>query len=154
VSDEAAFLAALQANPADDTARLVYADWLDEHNAPQKAEYLRLVVALAQQEGNLVTGSGAERFVGLAVALSKEWRMAAGSRFSLVLDSYWDHIRTHKFVRELTGCGLGEAKRMVENLPHPLLSQIPFEDASRVCEAVRGWEYLTLRIAPFVPHSR
>ncbi|VTS05823.1 TIGR02996 domain-containing protein [Gemmata obscuriglobus] len=36
MSDEAAFLEALKTNPADDTVRLVYADWLDEHNAPEK----------------------------------------------------------------------------------------------------------------------
>ena len=31
----------MKANPADDTARLVYADWLDEHGEPAKTEYLR-----------------------------------------------------------------------------------------------------------------
>lgn len=38
MSEEAPFLAALKANPADDTARRVYADWLDEHDEPAKAE--------------------------------------------------------------------------------------------------------------------
>ena len=50
MSDEAAFLEALKANPADDTTRLVYADWLDEHGEPAKAEYLRLVAAVVRQE--------------------------------------------------------------------------------------------------------
>src|SRR5262245_43625774 len=31
MSDEAALLAAIRANPEEDTPRLVYADWLDEH---------------------------------------------------------------------------------------------------------------------------
>jgi uncharacterized protein (TIGR02996 family) len=48
MSEEAAFLMALKASPADDTARLVYADWLDDHDQPQKAEYLRLVAELAR----------------------------------------------------------------------------------------------------------
>ena len=48
--DEAAFLAAIRARPADDTARLVYADWLDERgdaDAVAKSKYLRLEVQLA-----------------------------------------------------------------------------------------------------------
>jgi uncharacterized protein (TIGR02996 family) len=43
MSDEDAFLAAIAATPADDTPRLVYADWLDDRNDP-RAEYLRLEV--------------------------------------------------------------------------------------------------------------
>ena len=42
--DELAFLAALTADPADDATRLIYADWLEEHGDPHRAEYLRLVV--------------------------------------------------------------------------------------------------------------
>lgn len=34
MSDEAAFLAAIRAAPTDDLPRLVYADWLDEHDRP------------------------------------------------------------------------------------------------------------------------
>ncbi|MCI0701325.1 MAG: TIGR02996 domain-containing protein [Planctomycetia bacterium] len=41
MSDEAAFLRAIQANPADSTAKLVYADWLDEHGEQERAEYVR-----------------------------------------------------------------------------------------------------------------
>ena len=39
--DERAFLAAITAAPADDTVRLVYADWLDEHGQPTRAEFIR-----------------------------------------------------------------------------------------------------------------
>ena len=45
MSDEAAFLAAIAAEPADDTRRLVYADWLDERGDP-RGEYLRLELQL------------------------------------------------------------------------------------------------------------
>jgi uncharacterized protein (TIGR02996 family) len=41
MKDEAAFLKALRENPADDTTRLVYADWLDERGDP-RAEFIRL----------------------------------------------------------------------------------------------------------------
>ena len=41
MSDDEAFLAAVAAHPADDTPRLVYADWLDDRGDP-RAEYVRL----------------------------------------------------------------------------------------------------------------
>lgn len=42
MSDEDALLAAIVANPDDDTPRLVYADWLDENGRPERAEFIRL----------------------------------------------------------------------------------------------------------------
>jgi uncharacterized protein (TIGR02996 family) len=44
MSDEAALLHAIYANPDDDTPRLVYADWLDEHDQPERAEFIRVQV--------------------------------------------------------------------------------------------------------------
>jgi uncharacterized protein (TIGR02996 family) len=46
MSEERAFLAALAANPADATARLVFADWLTEHDDP-RGEWLRARTQLA-----------------------------------------------------------------------------------------------------------
>lgn len=46
MSDEAALLHAIHANPDDDTPRLVYADWLDENGQPERAEFIRLQVRL------------------------------------------------------------------------------------------------------------
>jgi uncharacterized protein (TIGR02996 family) len=37
-----AFLQAILESPDDDTPRLVYADWLDEHDDPTRAEFIRL----------------------------------------------------------------------------------------------------------------
>lgn len=51
--DEAAFLNAIRTNPADETARLVYADWLADRDDPRadfarlSAEFLRCVRGLA-----------------------------------------------------------------------------------------------------------
>jgi uncharacterized protein (TIGR02996 family) len=42
MSDESQFLAAMAADPDDDTPRLVFADWLDEHGQPDRAEFIRL----------------------------------------------------------------------------------------------------------------
>src|SRR5688572_5456689 len=42
MSDRDALLRAIIDNPADDAPRLVYADWLDEHGDPDRAEFIRL----------------------------------------------------------------------------------------------------------------
>jgi uncharacterized protein (TIGR02996 family) len=42
MSDEDALLAAIAANPDEDTPRLAYADWCDEHDQPARAEFIRL----------------------------------------------------------------------------------------------------------------
>ncbi|HUR53172.1 MAG TPA: TIGR02996 domain-containing protein [Gemmataceae bacterium] len=49
MSDEAAILAAIAAQPAEDTPRLAYADWLDEHGdaaARIRAEFIRVQCAI------------------------------------------------------------------------------------------------------------
>jgi uncharacterized protein (TIGR02996 family) len=48
VNDEAAFLAAIRADPADDTARLVFADWLQENGRSEWADLIRVQVELAR----------------------------------------------------------------------------------------------------------
>ena len=49
--DEAALLAAIAARPADDTPRLVYADWLDDHDQPARAEFIRVQCEVARIDG-------------------------------------------------------------------------------------------------------
>ncbi len=68
MSDEAAFLKALRDNPADDTTRLVYADWLDERNDP-RAEFIRL----RQQHADLTA-----RINELAGQFDPAWLAAVG----------------------------------------------------------------------------
>ncbi len=41
MNDEAALLAAIVADPREDTPRLVFADWLDENGQPERAEFIR-----------------------------------------------------------------------------------------------------------------
>ena len=45
-----AFLRAIREHPDDDTPRLVYADWLDEHGDADRAEFIRAQCALARLE--------------------------------------------------------------------------------------------------------
>jgi uncharacterized protein (TIGR02996 family) len=46
----AAFLADICAYPDDDGVRLIYADWLEEHGHPERAEFLRVQIAQANGE--------------------------------------------------------------------------------------------------------
>ncbi|MBA4067200.1 MAG: hypothetical protein C0501_26540 [Isosphaera sp.] len=48
MSDEQGLLAAIWDQPHDDTPRLVYADWLDEHDQPERAEFVRVQCAAAR----------------------------------------------------------------------------------------------------------
>jgi uncharacterized protein (TIGR02996 family) len=47
-SDERAFLDAICEQPDDDTARLVYADWLTEHDRADRGEFIRVEIELAR----------------------------------------------------------------------------------------------------------
>jgi len=46
MSDEDALLAAIAAHPEEDTPRLAYSDWLEEHGEPIRAEFIRVQVAV------------------------------------------------------------------------------------------------------------
>src|SRR5262245_35217759 len=50
MSDEEALLAAIAAHPEEDTPRLAYADWLDEHDQPIRAEFIRVQVEVTRVE--------------------------------------------------------------------------------------------------------
>jgi uncharacterized protein (TIGR02996 family) len=54
VSERAAFQTAIAADPTDNTTRLVYADWLDEHDERDRAEFIRVQVELAAIKGDEV----------------------------------------------------------------------------------------------------
>jgi uncharacterized protein (TIGR02996 family) len=48
MNQEQAFLRAVCENPEDDDVRLVFADWLDEHGEPERAEFIRLQIEQAR----------------------------------------------------------------------------------------------------------
>jgi uncharacterized protein (TIGR02996 family) len=66
--EEEAFLRGIVANPEDDTARLVYADWLDERGF-SRGEFLRNAVALRSEASRPVI----DRLLGLWSMISAEW---------------------------------------------------------------------------------
>src|SRR5262249_20860748 len=47
---EEAFIQAIIADPDDDAPRLIYADWLDEQGECERAEFIRVQVALARMD--------------------------------------------------------------------------------------------------------
>jgi uncharacterized protein (TIGR02996 family) len=47
MTQDDAFLQAIIEQPDDDTPRLIYADWLDEHGDPDRAEFIRVQCELA-----------------------------------------------------------------------------------------------------------
>jgi len=49
VSEDAALLAAIRQAPDDDAPRLIYADWLDEHGQPERAEFIRVQIGLSRK---------------------------------------------------------------------------------------------------------
>lgn len=49
--EQAAFLRAICDEPADDTARLVYADWLEEHGERERAFYIRSEIGIWRAGG-------------------------------------------------------------------------------------------------------
>src|SRR5687767_4232018 len=49
-SDEQALLDEIAARPGDDAPRLVYADWLDDHGEPDRAELIRLQCRMADMD--------------------------------------------------------------------------------------------------------
>jgi uncharacterized protein (TIGR02996 family) len=72
--EEKVFIRAVLTNPAELTAWLVYADWLDEHDNPTRAEFLRLTVRHAQLHNtDLEWYTVAARLRELRSALDPNW---------------------------------------------------------------------------------
>jgi uncharacterized protein (TIGR02996 family) len=77
-AEERALLAAIIAQPEDDTPRLVYADWLQEHGREERAEFIRAQVWLARPRQVTETarqrGEWSARVRSLLQTHSERWR--------------------------------------------------------------------------------
>lgn len=123
---EEAFLARLADHPDDDTTRLIYADWLEDRGDP-RAAYLRAEVDLARMEpGTPEYHEGELRLVAAREGLSADWVASACRVYDLVLWGYpaGSKIAVIKSIRELTRCGLAEAKEISESLPATILGGV------------------------------
>src|SRR4051812_9653540 len=89
VGADRAFLEAILADP-DDAVRLVFADWLDEHGQPERAEFIRVQVErarrsprgnraweLQQHEEQLLRGRE-EAWAGPLPGLAERWQFKRG----------------------------------------------------------------------------
>jgi uncharacterized protein (TIGR02996 family) len=130
-----AFIDAIAENPDDDTARLVYADWLDERGDP-RAEYLRLEVELA-----VVTTIWQEavesRIVELRASLDPTWIRGLSYAIILVDCQRSKMIPGIKAIRKEAGLGLGEAKALVERIPWPVWTDLARHEARRLWNRLR-----------------
>jgi uncharacterized protein (TIGR02996 family) len=52
MNEEAAFIRAICEQPDEDTPRLAFADWLDEHDRPERAEFIRVQCERARGLGD------------------------------------------------------------------------------------------------------
>jgi uncharacterized protein (TIGR02996 family) len=85
-AEERALLDAVIAHPDEDAVRLVYADWLQEHDRPERAEYIRLSIRLANlRYGEENFDSEVVRLLArrrpLVERYYKTWQRDFGSRF-------------------------------------------------------------------------
>ncbi|MDY3560908.1 TIGR02996 domain-containing protein [Gemmata sp. JC673] len=93
MSDESAFLRLICEQPDDDTVRLVYADWLEEHGQTARAAYIRGEVELA----NTPPGTDAdERRRAVLFARRAELLKAHGAQW---LESFIPFARKESFAR-------------------------------------------------------
>ena len=92
--DEGAFLEALAEDPDDDATRLVYADWLEEHGAADRALYLRTECELAALPGEGERRTSRQcgqalllrfRLAQLRKGLDPAWLGSAGKRYDVVV---------------------------------------------------------------------
>jgi uncharacterized protein (TIGR02996 family) len=80
MSDEDAFLRKILENPADDVTRLVYADWLQEHEEHAKSEFLRLTVEIdVVKKGT--RGPIRQQLQELAAKLDTKWLAVVSKMF-------------------------------------------------------------------------
>jgi uncharacterized protein (TIGR02996 family) len=72
MTHEDVFLAEILASPEDDTPRLIYADWLDDHGQYDRAELIRVQCELARMEEGHPRWAGLEAFEGDLLAHNGE----------------------------------------------------------------------------------
>jgi uncharacterized protein (TIGR02996 family) len=77
MSDEQTLIAYCRQHPDDDQARLVYADWVEEHGDAEKAEFIRVQVAQSRAwEEHPDEGQLQDRAAALLETNEKRWRAA------------------------------------------------------------------------------
>lgn len=129
--------AQILADPFDDSPRLVYADWFDEHGEPERAEYIRLAIELSRipveqcdriSSGCLVVGIGQN-----AIAAGHGFRCrgyAISERMEVLFKQFdWD---------VLNGLGTGIRLKYERGFPSAIKLTMPDFMNSRECRRCAG----------------
>ncbi|MEK6238655.1 MAG: TIGR02996 domain-containing protein [Planctomycetales bacterium] len=119
------FLREIGEDPQDDSARLVYADWLEERGS-RKADYLRLELQLRRAR---------ERLDALEQELDPEWTRQVGGPCKLVARPFPAEAR-HPLTAQVLATGLGiaseEITRLLDSCPTVTIEGLPEEDAEQL----------------------
>ena len=84
MSERAAFISAILDNLADDTSRLVFADWLQENGEEARAEFIRVQIEAAKRPvAELYPDHPGVRAAELLVKHEAEWRKAVGEKLGV-----------------------------------------------------------------------
>lgn len=136
MSEEEAFLAAIQAAPAEALPRLVYADWLEDHG-DSRAEFLRLQQQLADVLARLQHAR---------VGLDTSWVQTVEIRRDVVVHSINADRRAAvvKFVMLNSGHSLQQARDVLASLPSAVLKDLPLEQAERLRQELAAFSTVTI----------
>jgi uncharacterized protein (TIGR02996 family) len=125
-----AFLEAIREQPDDDAPRLIYADWLEEHGQPERAEFIRV------QCGKERVPSGSPRYYeflsreqALLVEHEKEWLGSLNDvlKYHQFRRGFLDSIELepYEFLRkEAELFHLGPIRELSLSKPYPLLPSV------------------------------
>lgn len=105
MSTQDALLAAVLANPADDTVRGAYADWLEENGQPERAEFIRVQVEIIRWiKENTASVKPDPHIYGVRGYISREkelWKAKAyGDKpdglIAALSTDYFGHLDSHR----------------------------------------------------------
>lgn len=102
--EELALIRAIVAKPDEDTPRLVYADWLDEHGRSDRARLIRVqcaIVDLQTEETALIEKHGKEWGKTLFDAGGDNWKFHRGFPEEVTM-RFPDFFSEHKRLNDLT----------------------------------------------------
>ncbi|VTS00426.1 Repeat-companion domain TIGR02996 OS=Singulisphaera acidiphila (strain ATCC BAA-1392 / DSM 18658 / VKM B-2454 / MOB10) GN=Sinac_4455 PE=4 SV=1 [Gemmata massiliana] len=148
--EEAALIRAIVADPDDDTPRLVYADWLDEHARPDRARLIRVQCALESlktEERTLLEKFGAQWIKEAYGRCGEDHRFHRGfpEEVTMRFSTFLDHHATLNDYTPLRYLRL--QGRLTDNMDDDLatLSRLP------ALQQVRSLEFDEPGVA--LPHS-
>ncbi|HJZ56360.1 MAG TPA: TIGR02996 domain-containing protein, partial [Gemmataceae bacterium] len=113
--EDKAFLRGILTNPADLTGWLAYADWLDEHDSPDRAEFIRLEVRRTDPDVSQIDRFGIQgQLEDVRAKLDPDWVAIfdrprienCDQRFAFQCPKQWENLAPTDLstVRRCDGC--------------------------------------------------